>query len=139
MARIQVRLAPSADHIICRAIGLLHRQDFKRILPKLKAYRERMGISQVLLDVRHAINTSNALDTYEFVHQDLAKFAISELPRIAMLAKPRDRSHDFALTVLQNAGFKVERFESVERAEVWLGVGIANTNVDSVKEYQVRS
>jgi len=78
------------------------------------------GIGRFLSDVRGARNVSSILENYSFAYKDAPELSLDRNARVAILASPDDRSHDFVEVTLQNAGYNVRLFRDESSAVQWL-------------------
>lgn len=89
----------------------------------LEAYKfaEEHGITRQLADVTKARNVDSVSRNYDFAYSEFqAVVAIDKRLRVAILVSPDDHSHDFAETVMQNAGLNVALFRDRDRAIAYL-------------------
>jgi hypothetical protein len=77
-------------------------------------------VNRFLTDVREAPNASSTFENYEFAYKDLKELDARQDARVAILAAPSDRTHDFVEMVVQNAGYSVKIFHDAETAIAWL-------------------
>ena len=80
---------------------------------------KKHNIKRFLVDVRGIPNVAGSLDNYLFAYEDITRFGLDATSRIAVLASPDDRSHDFIETVLRNAGYNCRMFSAEKNALEW--------------------
>jgi len=91
-----------------------------RIGQEMNAAGARYGLRSYLYDVRNAPNIESPTANYFFAHEDMSSLQLDKSVRSAILASPDDHSHDFAETVLLNAGYIVRLFRDEAAAIAWL-------------------
>ena len=77
-------------------------------------------IKRFLVDVRGTPNIASSTEHYYFVHENMNHFGLEKDSRIAVLADPDDKSHDFIETVFVNAGYRCCIFPDEGAALKWL-------------------
>lgn len=121
MAFYQIGRAESEDYLICRISGQLTKTDIKHIIRDVQASFVNTGLLDCLVDLRRSSHMGSSVDIYELIH-DISKLQHFEQAWAAILTSPEDQSYQFAIIMLQNAGFKLEPFDDELAALKWLGV-----------------
>lgn len=118
MANNVLPITPSDDgkYIIINVVGDMTGQS--AIQQNLEAHSLgfKLGISRYLVDVTESKNTSSISENYKFAHSDMPNAEISRTACVAILADPKDHSHDFIETLSRNAGFNTTIFRNRELA-----------------------
>ena len=121
MAFYQIGRAESEDYLICRISGQLTKTDINHIIHDVQASFINTGLLACLVDLRRSSHMGSSVDIYELIH-DISKLQHFEQAWAAILTSPEDQSYQFAIIMLQNAGFKLEPFDDELAALKWLGV-----------------
>ncbi len=116
----KIEIPESRKYIHIRIEGDFSAQDSHEWLAKLQGTISEQGIERLLIDVRKSKNTSSVLDNYTFAYKDTDKLQLNKRVRTVILANPDDKSHDFVLTAMLNAGFNVRLFQDPASAVRWL-------------------
>ena len=91
-----------------------------RIGQEMNATGAEHNLKCYLYDLRNAPNVESPATNYFFAHEDTVALRLDKSVRSAILVSPDDRSHDFAETVLLNAGYNVRLFGDEAAAIAWL-------------------
>lgn len=76
------------------------------------------GIRSVLIDTTDAVNSDEAFRSYDFAYRSLPRLSDRQEPlRVVAVVRPDDRSHDFVVLAMRNAGFNMELFTDRAAAE----------------------
>ncbi len=78
------------------------------------------GIERILIDVRGAKNTLTILENYNYAYNITERQQVNKKTRGAVLTAPDDKSHDFIITAMLNAGFNTKIFHDKPSALKWL-------------------
>jgi hypothetical protein len=78
------------------------------------------GCGGVVCDARGVRNLSGLGSNYLFVWNTLPAVGATRLGRVAIVADPGDRSHDFVIAVMTGAGYLVELFADPAAATAWV-------------------
>ena len=73
-----------------------------------------------LFDVRGCPNIEQPHKTYKYTYDEMKTLNLDRVARVAILASPNDKSHDFVETVNVNAGYNVKLFKEANAALSWL-------------------
>jgi hypothetical protein len=84
------------------------------------ALGRKMGVKRFLYDVRRAPNVETVLSNYQFANDELPALDFDRGARVALLVAEDDRSHDFVILAMQNAGFHSVVFHDESEAIEWL-------------------
>ena len=91
-----------------------------RIGQEMNATGAEHNLKCYLYDLRNVPNVESPATNYFFAHEDMPALHLDKSVRSAILASPEDHSHDFAETVLLNAGYTVRLFRDEAAAIAWL-------------------
>ena len=92
----------------------------KRITTDMREATEAHNLKDIFTDVTRVPNVAKTFEQYRFAYHDSKQLGLPRDSRIAVLTSPEDSSHDFAETVLQNAGFSCAFFQDKSEAYDWL-------------------
>ena len=114
---------PSEDgkYIILTIKGEL--DSLNALQPAVEAHElaAKLGINQILYDYTEARSVRSPADVYFLINDDVLKQPKFRLhSRVAFLVAPDDMSHDFMITVSQNAGLNVRLFRDRQQAVEYL-------------------
>ena len=110
------------DFILIEVHGVITRETGTQWTLEAHALGKQLGISNYLVDVTEAINQDSALDQYRFANTGLTEHELFDrYARIAVLADPKDHSHDFIETVCRNVGLNMRLFRTRQEALAFLG------------------
>lgn len=112
-------ITPSEDrkYIIIKVVGDMTADVAVNFDLEASAVGDKLGITRYLIDVTESRNVSSVYENYKFANVDLpAKLKVDIKRRIAILVDSDDHSHDFAETVLKNAGSNSTIFRDRELA-----------------------
>lgn len=112
-----ISLSEDKKYILLRVIGEQTRKLSMQQNIESHTLGRQLGINRYLVDLREARNTEPVLDKYSFAYEDMQNAPeIDKLARVAFVVSPDDHSHDFVVTVAQNAGFNVNKFTDFDQA-----------------------
>jgi hypothetical protein len=115
-----IGLSEDGSYLICRVTGPMTVETAREFTQKMDRVSRETGVNRFLSDVREAPNVSGTLENYRYAYKDMPELDLRRDVRAAILADPADHSHDFAETVVQNAGYNVRLFHDEEAAIAWL-------------------
>lgn len=81
---------------------------------------DEAGVARYLYDMRESRNAESVLSNYQFANDDMPQLDLNRAARVALLVAEDDRSHDFVVTAIRNAGFLTRLFEDESEAIAWL-------------------
>jgi hypothetical protein len=116
----RVEPAPSKRHIRITVNVAMTRKVAADAGEEAAALGRKMGVKRFLYDVRSAPNTETVLSNYEFANDELPALGFDRGARVALLVAEDDRSHDFVILAMQNAGFHSVVFSDEAEAVEWL-------------------
>ncbi len=117
---IELSIAESRKYIICRVTEPITATFAREMAVQIQKFAEDAGIHSRLVDVRESQNVSSVAKNYDLAYRDLDGLQVARASRAAVLVSPHDSSHDFAMTVIRNAGFNVRKFNDEAAAIAWL-------------------
>ncbi len=106
-------IEPSDDgkYIVLKVVGDYTRPIAMKHNEEAHAMGKELGINRYLVDMTESENVETVTENYNFAHKDMINTpGIDQKARVAILASPGDRSHDFVETVANNAGLNVKIF-----------------------------
>lgn len=115
-----ITLSEDGQYIISRMTGPVTAELARESSMELHRMCREHNIKRVLTDVRDVPNTLNISQNYEYAYKDMEELGLQRDVRVAILASPDDRSHDFVETVSRNAGYNVRVFHAENAALAWL-------------------
>lgn len=106
-----IDVSEDRTHITLKFRGTSGRPEFQGVLDA-HALGARLGIRRYLVDLTEAVNPDTAIEDYQLAFSDFpANAAIDRFATVVALVRPGDHSHDFLVTVFQNAGFHIDLYE----------------------------
>ena len=120
MASYKLEVDQSQDFIHCIADGDLEVKDLSVIAMALFELGQVTGITCYFIDFCKAHNKANPFQTYDFVHVDLNTMDQPDVGKAALLTRQGDQSHNFLVTVMNNACYRVQTFDEKALALSWL-------------------
>lgn len=116
---MEYTIHPSDDgrYIILKVTGEITADQMMACNIETHAAGEKLGVFRYLVDVTEARNVDSVINNYQFAYRDLrGRTDMNKSARVAILADPEDASHDFAETVMRNAGVNVKLFKDRDAA-----------------------
>lgn len=122
-----VTLSPSGRSVLVR-----HHHDFDTVTAReaaaaAESLRGSVPLDQcggLVCDVRGARNLSGLGENYLFVWNTLPAVGASRRGRVGIVADPGDRSHDFIVAFLTDAGYIAELFNDPAAATEWVEAAV---------------
>jgi hypothetical protein len=115
-----VSLSENANFINCKLedpITLEHAKEFALEVDRLS---RATGVKRVFTDVRGAPNVLSVFQNYDFAYKTMEALQLQRDVRAATLTDRTDSTHNFAETVIRNAGYNMRLFKDEEAAIAWL-------------------
>ena len=112
----------SADHtyLYVRNVKVAVTMDLvMEVVSRLSELDESSSISRLLLDARGVVSLTRVAERYDFAYRRTPSIGTGP-QRVALLHDAGDRSFDFLVTVLGNAGQDCRAFEREGDAVAWL-------------------
>lgn len=117
---IETTITASRRYLVCRANVPITAEVARQIAAETEKLSDESGIQSRLIDVRNRPNISSVSSNYDLAYNDLDHLEIKRNSRVAVLVSPEDKTHDFALLAIRNAGFNVRKFTEEAAAIAWL-------------------
>lgn len=115
-------LAPSKDgkYIIMKVTGDIDSNTAMANNIEAHSLGKKLGINRYLVDFTKSRNVEPIADSYKFAYEDMKTPLIDKSARVAVIIDPKDHSHDFIETVLQNSGHSIKLFTDKKLAKKYL-------------------
>jgi len=113
-------LSENGKFIVCKLNELITLDVAKEFALEVDRLSRATGVKRVFTDVRGAPNVLSVFENYDFAYKILESIQIQRDVRAAILIDQTDRTHNFAETVIRNAGYNVRLFQDEEAAITWL-------------------
>jgi hypothetical protein len=117
---VEITVSKSDKYLICRVLAPITAEVARQMALEVQQFSEQLGIAARLVDVRGVRNISSVSKNYDFGYGDLEEQGVARAPKGAILTAAGDDSHDFAVVVIQNAGFNARKFTDEAEAVAWL-------------------
>jgi hypothetical protein len=117
---VEMSIAESGGYVYCRVEGAITAEIARQISGEIQQFSDEAGILSRLIDVRSARNVMSVSNNYDLGYRDLEEQGVARAPKAAILVTVGDDSHDFAVVVIQNAGFNARKFTDEAAAAAWL-------------------
>lgn len=115
-----IKMHESGFFFITVVSGTITVADLIEYLKIAREFSEKHSVDLTLFDSRNAINESTVIDNYNFAYKDKILQETDKTKKMVILISEEDKSHDFALTALKNAGYNIEVFYDYDKAAEWL-------------------
>jgi hypothetical protein len=115
-----IKMHESGEFFITAVSGTITVTDSTKYINNAREFSEKHNVDLTLFDARNAINGSTVIDNYNFAYKDNILQEIDKTKKMAILISEDDKSHDFALTAVKNAGYNIEVFYDFDKAVEWL-------------------
>ncbi|MBK9963429.1 MAG: hypothetical protein IPP07_00425 [Holophagales bacterium] len=116
-----ITVSPDGAFIVITVTGSLTAELAASFSPEANALSRSLGIRNVLMDVTAAVNSDETYQSYDFAYRSLPRLSDPQAPlRVVAVVRPEDRSHDFVVLAMRNAGFNMEIFRDRAAAEIRL-------------------
>lgn len=113
-----ITVSPDGAFIVITVTGSLTAELAARFSPEANALGRSLGIRCVLIDATAAVNSDETYQSYDFAYRSLPRLSDPQEPlRVVAVVRPEDRSHDFVVLAMRNAGFNMELFRDRAAAE----------------------
>jgi len=121
-------LSENGKFIVCMMEDPITLDDAKEFASKVDRLSRATGVKRVFTDVRGAPNVLSVFENYDFAYKILEGLQIQRDVRAATLVDRTDSTHNFAETVIRNAGYNMRLFKDEEAAIAWLFEGNSANN-----------
>ncbi len=116
----EIKLSDSGKYVIVCVNSDMTRELAEQVGLEATHLARKKNINLFLYDLRNSTNRESVNSNYIFAKQDINRIQPDYANKIAMLASPNDKSHNFVEIVLRNAGHNVLLFRDKEKALEWL-------------------
>jgi hypothetical protein len=116
-------LSENGKFIVCKMEDPITLADAKEFALEVDRLSRTTGVKRVFTDVRGAPNVLSVFENYDFAYKIMERLQIQKDVRAATLTDRTDSTHNFAETVIRNAGYNMRLFKDEEAAIAWLCKG----------------
>jgi hypothetical protein len=120
--RNEVRLSDCGTYVLVRPTETTKWRNIVEYLSEAVKTAKANSVKTYLIDVRDVASGFSTLEHYQIAHHEGRKLGFATGSQIALLVSVGDRSRDFVVTVVKNAGFDCKLFEEESAAKDWLGI-----------------
>ena len=117
---VEITVSNSGKYLNCRVLVPITAEIARQMAQEIQQFSDQIGIESRLVDVRGVRNVSSVSKNYDFGYGELEEQGVARAPKGAVLIAAGDDSHDFAVVVIQNAGFNARKFTDEAAAIAWL-------------------
>jgi hypothetical protein len=118
--KYEIFLGESGKYVRCHVYQPITSKFAVKYGQATTAFALERGLRNQLIDVRGMPNVDSVQHNYDFAYIELQDFEEHLHSRVAILADPTDRTHDFVEVVSRNAGYNVKVFIDEKSAIEWL-------------------
>jgi len=118
-----ISLSEDGKHIRVRVSGLITSSLQDSFIKDTIIEARKRSVWRFFVDMRDVRNVTTAFEQYSLAYEDMNKLALDRSSKIAVCVDEDDKSHDFVVTVFQNAGFQCRSFTDESDALKWLADG----------------
>ena len=120
----EVGLSPDGSYVFVREIKRAISLDLAlRFTSAFTTLGESSNVSRCLIDVRGTKSIAGAMGEYDYAYKKAGPAGLTQKWRVALVKDTTDTTHDFLLTVMDNAGHTFKMFEDEGEAVAWLTDG----------------
>jgi hypothetical protein len=116
----RIAAVEKSQHIVVHILEPLNRLLAQKIVKEMLDLDRAHGWAKYLFDLREAPMAEQAAEIYFFAYRDLVDLDLPRMAKLSLLTKSGDRSHDFLVTALKNAGYDIRAFTDEDLAAAWL-------------------
>jgi hypothetical protein len=118
--KYSLSIADSKRYIVCRVHTSIDSSLALELARGVEQFSQETRIRSRLIDVRGMRNLESVGANYDLAFDKLQNIGLDLHAQAAILTDVDDNSHDFAETVLRNAGINVRKFTDEAAAIRWL-------------------
>lgn len=120
----ELGLSPDGTYVFVREIKRAISLDLAlRFTHAFTTLGESSNITRGLIDVRGTKSIAGVMGEYDYAYKKAGPAGLTQKWRMALVKDASDTTHDFLLTVMDNAGHKFKMFEDEAEAVAWLTGG----------------
>lgn len=119
--RYEIGISADGRYVYARSFREPHTLELAATVAReLMTLGDPRAFTGCLIDLRGTTSMASAPDLYEFAYEKSKVIGMQPRWKTAVLKDVGDDSTDFLETVMKNAGFNVQMFESEQAAKSWL-------------------
>lgn len=116
----EIKLSESGNYIIVKIFNEMTAAKGQATAIESNELANEYNLKNFLYDVRNAPNIESTTSNYNFAYKGMPRFKEKSAKQVAILTSPMDVTHNFLITVMNNAGYNVSHFTDEKEAIKWL-------------------